>query len=459
MPSYGGQPKSSRRGGDFACNPRFGIIDSYPAQAGRRQVGAPGAPAFNMKINIPYGRRSLEIDLPADAEVASPAPVPKKDEREVIAAALAHPAGGPAFDEFLALPGPLLVIVNDGARPTPTARILRHIGDRLPADARFVVATGNHEPPTAAELDFIFGPFLPKVKDRLHIHRSRDEGAHVRFGVTPRGTDVRFDRVLADAARVLIFGSLEPHYFAGYTGGRKAFLPGVAWRETILANHQHALHAGSAPGALAGNPVHEDMLDACALVNGKAILSLQIVLDGGGDIYAAAAGDLTTSFEAALAQARAVYEIPISAPADIVVTVSPPPLDATLYQAHKAIENAKGGLKPGGLMILVAPCQEGVGDDEFIQVMKHFRSPAELLAHKGMEAHGGWHKAVKIAELAAAGEIWAVTDMAEGQLAAAFMKVYRDLPRALADARGARPGGRLLVMTNGSMSMPRPPQS
>jgi nickel-dependent lactate racemase len=411
-----------------------------------------------MNITLQYGREPLVTDLPDDAEVAAPARVPKRNEGEVIAAALAHPVNGPTFDEFLAAPGPLLVVVNDGARPTPTARILKHIGARLPADARLVVATGNHEPPTAAELEFIFGPFLPQVRDRLHIHRSRDEAAHVTFGVTPRGTDVRFDRVLAEAERVLIFGSLEPHYFAGYTGGRKAFLPGVAGRETILANHQHALHPGSAPGALAGNPVHEDMLDACALVTGKTILSLQIVLDDGGDIYAATAGDLTASFEAALAHARAVYEIPIAAPADIVVTVSPPPLDATLYQAHKAIENAKGGLKPGGLMILVAPCREGVGDDEFLQVMKHFRTPAELLAHKGMETHGGWHKAVKIAELAAESELWAVTDMDAGTLAAAFMKSYRDLPRALADARAARPGARILVMTNGSMSVPRPPQ-
>jgi len=410
-----------------------------------------------MKLTLPYGRNPVTVDLPDDAEVASPARVPKKDEREVITTALARPVNGPTFDEFLAAPGPLLVIVNDGARPTPTARILRFIGDRLPADPRFAVATGNHEPPTAAELDFIFGPYLPKVTGRLHIHRSRDEAAHVRFGVTPRGTDARFDRVLAEAERVLIFGSLEPHYFAGYTGGRKAFLPGLAWRETILANHQHALDPGSAPGALAGNPVHEDMLDACALVAGKTILSLQVVLDGGGDIYAAAAGDLASSFKAALAPARAVYEIPISAPAEIVVTVSPPPLDSTLYQAHKAIENAKGGLKPGGLMILVAPCGEGVGDDEFLQVMKRFRTPAELLGHRGMETHGGWHKAVKIAELAAEGEIWAVTDMDAGPLAAAFIKTHRDLPRALADARAARPGARILVITNGSMSMPRPP--
>jgi nickel-dependent lactate racemase len=413
-----------------------------------------------MKIRLPYGPTPVEVEVPDDAEVAAPRAVERRDEGDVLRGALDRPAAGPNWRDFLAAPGPLLVVVNDATRPTPTARVLPRLAADLPADARFAVATGNHPAPTDAQLAALFGAAWETARRRLHLHDARDDAAHLPFGRTRRGTDCRFDRALADAARVLVLGSLEPHYFAGWTGGRKAFLPGLAARATTLANHALALAPGSAPGALAGNPVHEDMLEACALVTGKLVFSLQLVLDGAGRIYAAAGGDLRSSFEGALPAAREVYEIPIGARADVVVTVSPPPLDADLYQAHKAIENAKGALKPGGIMVLVAPCRDGVGDDDFLQVMKHYPNAAALLAGDAHAAHPGWHKAVKLAELARDGEIYAVTELPDEIARQAFMRPFRSLDAALAAALAARgPRARVVVVPAGSMSLPRPPEA
>ncbi|MEJ2067607.1 MAG: lactate racemase domain-containing protein, partial [Deltaproteobacteria bacterium] len=170
--------------------------------------------------------------------------------------------------------------------------------------------------------------------------------------------------------KIVAISSVEPHYYAGYTGGRKSFFPGAASYQTMEHNHRLALEEGVAPMALTGNPVHEDMVEAMGTLEGKEIYSLQVVLDRFHRICAAFAGSLEGSFAAAVQKAREVFAVEISARADIVVTIAPAPMDIDLYQAHKAIEHGKPALKtknkqgrPHKPQRLVARFSTGCGSD------------------------------------------------------------------------------------------------
>jgi len=180
---------------------------------------------------------------------------------------------------------------------------------------------------------------------------------------------MRINRMVTEAGSILVIGSVEPHYFAGFTGGRKSFLPGVASHRTIERNHEGALSPRSRVLSLEGNPVHEDMMAAMDILDEVPIFSIQTVLTADHRIYAVAAGDIHDSFRAAVERAKKVFCVRMGRKADIVVTVAAHPMDVDLYQSHKALENGKMALRPGGVIILVSRCREGVGEDQFYRLL------------------------------------------------------------------------------------------
>ena len=407
-----------------------------------------------MEIRVPYGQTHLTVEVAPHRlqGIVCANDVGIGDEDETLARALGSPFGSPELGRFLAGARGLAVLVNDGTRPTPTARVLGHIRRDLErvSDLRLVVATGAHVPPTEGELRRIFGDLLDVWRDRIVAHDARRVDDLVPVGSTPRGTEVVLNRRVASAERVLVVGSVEPHYFAGYTGGRKSILPGVAARGTIEQNHRHALSPAARPRALGGNPVHEDMVDAVRLLDERSIFSIQTVLDADGRIYSATAGDIHESFYAAAAKAQDVYSVEIRRKADVVVAVAQPPLDVNLYQAHKAIEHAKLALNDGGALILVAECRGGVGDDAFLAALRgasEGRPSVPMLGKDGdlgPSSAGaatyllGHHKAAQIADLATWAEVIAVTSLDESLFPRAFVRACPDLQRALDAALAAR---------------------
>ena len=166
----------------------------------------------------------------------------------------------------------------------------------------------------------------------------------VLLGRSKSGTEMRINRRGVDAHKIVIISSVEPHYFAGYTGGRKSFLPGIASYETIEQNHKLALRPEACALKLKGNPVHEDMVDALSVVK-KDIFVINTVLDKNHRIYAATAGDIDTSLERAIVKANDVFISKIPEKTDIVVSVVKFPADIDLYQAQKGIDNAKYALR------------------------------------------------------------------------------------------------------------------
>ncbi len=415
-----------------------------------------------MRVSVGYGRDEkieLEIEQKNLLGVFEPNVVPKIDCHRCLVDALAAPLGRSSFDDFIAGDERIVVIVNDGTRPTPTRHLLAEIYPRLAGkDLLFVIATGVHRESTQEEYEFIFGKDLyPILRDKgqIHDHDARRD-AMTYLGKSSNGTEMYINKLVAEAKKVLVIGGVEPHYFAGYAGGRKSFLPGVASYDTITQNHILALSDKAQALALDGNPVHEDMIDAMKCLSHIDIFSIQTVLDRDHDVYALTAGDLMETFYAAIDKAAEVFCVDIPAKADIVISAAPYPMDVDLYQAQKALDNGKLALKKGGILIMVGKCRTGIGEEAFYDLLASESTPQGVLDKIKTGFKLGWHKAAKMAEINLWAESWAVTDLSDEQMRAVHFKPYHDLRLALADALAQKgPNATVIVLPAGSITAPR----
>jgi nickel-dependent lactate racemase len=411
-----------------------------------------------MKLQVPYGKDGkleAEVDEKCVLGVIEPNEVEIGNETEVIRQALANPIGSPSLKDFLKGAKDVLFIVNDPTRPTPTARILDMIQDDIAGHkVSFIVATGIHRAPTEEEYIQIFSEkYYRKYKDCIHSHDAKhDEMVHL--GTSKNGTEMRVNRRGVDAHKIVIISSVEPHYFAGYTGGRKSFLPGIASFETIEQNHKLALKPEACALKLKGNPVHEDMIDALSTVK-KEIFTISTVLDKNHRIYAATAGDIYKSMEQAVAKAEEVFVAKIPQKADIVVSVVKFPSDIDLYQAQKGIDNAKYALKEGGILILVAKCRMGIGEESFVRLLSSASSPKDALDRIEKKFVVGYHKAAKMAEVGLWAQTWAVTDLEPQLLEKIFIRPFSSLQAALDAARNEKgKDAKVLILLDGSLTIP-----
>ena len=255
-----------------------------------------------MKINIPYGDRSETLDIPEGRieQIIWPNAVQSGDAGEILRRAVDHPLNASSLDDFLKGREDILIIVNDATRPTPTARVMEILYPKLKGRRfRILVATGSHRPPMGDEYDFIFGKLYPDLKDHVCVHDAKASECF-SLGKTRYGNDLMLNRFVRDADAIIPIGSIEPHYFAGYTGGRKSFMPGVASYDCITANHRLAISRDAQAMVLSGNPVAAELDDAEELLKAFPVFSIQTVLDGHQDVYAAAAGDMGESFRSLL---------------------------------------------------------------------------------------------------------------------------------------------------------------
>ncbi|HUU02965.1 MAG TPA: nickel-dependent lactate racemase [Myxococcota bacterium] len=411
-----------------------------------------------MIVEVPYGQHGkTSVDLPEErlAGVIEPRRVDIGDESETIRRAVDNPTGSKNFSEFLSDARDVLILVNDATRPTPTSRVLDIlVSDLEGRKVSFMVATGNHRAPSQEEYRRIFGTHYDRYKDRIFAHDAKKKDDMVLLGKSANGTEMRVNKMGVEAHKIVIISSVEPHYFAGYTGGRKSFLPGIAGHDTITQNHKLALSPKARALALAGNPVHEDMIDALSTVK-KEIFAINTVLDGRHRIYAAVAGDIHASFEQATSKADEVFTVPIEAKVDIVVSVVKFPGDINLYQSQKGIDNAKHALREGGIMILVSSCREGIGEDTFFELLGSAGSPDEVLAKIEQGYVLGYHKAAKMAEIGRWAKIWAVTDLDPGLLEKIFIRSCGSLQQAVDDALFEKgESARVLFLLDGGLIVP-----
>jgi nickel-dependent lactate racemase len=414
-----------------------------------------------MNIEIPYGQHGhLTVAVDDDrvlGQIHSNS-TPTVDERAVLEGALREPIASPPLDRFLQDARDVLVLVNDATRPTPTAKVLETVVPLLrEIPFRFLVAAGSHREPTEAECRQIFGDFYERFRERIEVHQARRREEMAVIGTTSRGTEVAFNRRILQADRIIVIGSVEPHYFAGFTGGRKSFLPGVASFETIEQNHSFALQRSAHTLALEGNPVHEDMMEAVAPLLERELFAIMAVVNREGGIYACTAGHLRDCFPPATEKAKTVFVVPIPEKAEVVVTVAPFPTDINLYQSQKALENGKLALKEGGILILVSACRAGLGDDTFARLLGESTNPHDALQRIQKGYRLGYQKAAKIAETRLWAQIWAVTELSDSQLEPLFIKPVNDLQGALDEAlQTLGSEAKVLFLMEGSLTVPCP---
>ena len=249
------------------------------------------------------------------------------------------------------------------------------------------------------------------------------------------------NRLLAEARSVILINSVEPHYFAGYTGGRKSLFPGLAGYETVWANHALSMKPGSESLVLEGNPVHEDLEEALAVgIAGKQVFSIQLVLDKDHRVGFAAAGSLDDTFRRAVAVADRQFVLDIDRRYEVVVAAAPHPMDCNFYQTNKAIQSGALAVKDGGVLIVVSECPFGLGENQTLyDMLAAAESPAEALERADQEEYRlGVQQATRVAGVLQRADIWAVTSLPDEQVRSMFMRPFASVQEAVDAALAAR---------------------
>ncbi|MFC1930796.1 nickel-dependent lactate racemase [Chloroflexota bacterium] len=414
-----------------------------------------------MRIKVPYGKDEIEvaIDEANVAGIVEANDVPVTDESETIRKAIEKPINAKSFHDFLSDAKDVLFIVNDATRPTPTARVLEILFALIkPFDMskiKFIIATGAHRAPTDEEYWQIFGEYYEEFRSRIYAHDARAKKDMVFIGKSRNGTEMYVNKLGMEAHKIVIISSVEPHYTAGYTGGRKSFLPGIAAYKTIEQNHGFIMSPKSKTLVLEGNPMHEDMVDALGIIRDKEIFTINTVLDRNHRVYATTAGHIVDSFLAATVKAKEVFAVKIKEKADIVVSVAGFPMDIDLYQSQKALENGKLALREGGVLILVSKCRCGIGDETFTRLLCACNTPEEAFKKINEGYVLGYHKAAKIAEISTWAEMYGVTELPDELLRSIFFTPFSSLQEALDHALSKKGGNaKVLFLLDGTMTVP-----
>ncbi len=414
-----------------------------------------------MRVNIPYGKDNIPINIDEKCEIILPNKVSIGNENEIIRKALENPLCMESFESFAKKSDQLLVIVNDATRPTPTSKVLEYLFPVLSSHPKlkFLVATGVHRAPTEEEYRFIFGQTYDAFKNQIYSHDARKNEDMMYLGKSKNGTEMYINKLVSEFGNVLVIGSVEPHYFAGYTGGRKSFLPGVASYKTIEMNHKLALSEKACSLALEDNPVHMDMVDAMNVLKDINVFSVQTVLTRDHKVYAVTAGDLHKSFDEAIKYSNRIFCVPLRQKGNIVITAAPYPMDIDFYQSQKALDNGKLALEDNGIIILISKCRTGVGEDAFLDLLGKADSCKGVLDKLGDEYKLGYHKAAKMAQIGIHSEMWAVTDLDDEIIKKSLLKPYSNIQDAVNDAikkikeKGKQP--KVIVMPFGSLTIPQ----
>jgi len=289
-----------------------------------------------------------------------------------------------------------IYIINDAYRPTPSYLILEWMNKlgKLNDRAKFLVATGCHQPPVEKQFKKIFGNLYASLKDRIIVHDARDKDKMIKIGQDLFRKPVLINRHFYNANHVVIIGSVEPHYFAGFTGGRKSIFPGLCDYDTTARNHNLATSFEAMPMKLEGNPVEEHLQSLMHLLPNKDIFAVQIVLSGDNDIAGIYCGELKTSFENACELAAGIFGVHVDDKHDLLIAEVRPPLDGNLYQLQKSLENCQKAVCGGGTILLFSPCNEGIGENSFYELAENWTPESETILNDS--ALFGQHKLSRV---------------------------------------------------------------
>lgn len=325
----------------------------------------------------------------------------------------------------------IVIVTSDITRPMPTYEVMPALLNELYSAGvskekiTLVFALGIHRKHTEEEKRKLAGE--QAWNEITCIDGDLDDVVHL--GTTSRGTPVDIVRSVAEADRRICLGNIEYHYFAGYSGGAKAIMPGVSTREAIENNHKYMVAAAAAAGSIDGNPVREDIEEAAAMVSIDFILN--VVLDEHKNIIHAVAGNVTAAHRDGCKFLDSLYKKPIKDLADIVlVSQGGAPKDLNLYQTQKALDNARFAVKPGGIIILIGSCSEGLGEAVFEQWMTQAKSPQSIISRLKTGFELGGHKAAAIAMVLERANVYLVSDLAPKLVKDIFLEPFQSVQEA-----------------------------
>ncbi len=334
-----------------------------------------------MQIALNYGKEGLTVDLPDDLDIQvirKPAMPVLSAPENAVRQAIADPVAAAPLAELAKGKKTACILICDITRPVPNHLFLRPMIETLldagmPAGGiTILVATGLHRPNEGEELAELIGDSWVQQNVTVANHFARDDEAHVDLGVTPtRSTPVKLDRRLVTADLKIATGLVEPHFMAGYSGGRKVIAPGVAHQDTITTFHSARFMANPAAAncILVENPLHEEQLEIVKMLGGA--YALNTIIDEERRLSFVNFGEIVESHMRAVGEVRAFAEVPVSSRFKTVLTTAAGyPLDKTYYQTVKGMVGPIDILEPGGDLIIASACSEGMGSDEFVASQK-----------------------------------------------------------------------------------------
>ena len=338
------------------------------------------------QIHLPYGKSGMTANIP-DENLAgvfeSSTPAPAEDQEQEVIRALDNPIGSPALEVLAKGKKNCVIIASDHTRPVPSRYIIPEMLRRLRAgspgiDITILIATGFHRETTREELIAKFGDDIVE-NEKIIVHDSRDRSMQCKLGTLPSGGELIINKLAAETELLVSEGFIEPHFFAGFSGGRKSILPGVAAKETVLANHcsKFINSPFARTGILENNPIHRDMLFAAKAA--KLTFIVNVVIDKEKKVVKAFAGDPEAAHASGCAFLDQYCRLTIPE-SDIVITTNGGyPLDQNVYQSVKGMTAAEAVCKENGVIIIATSCCDGHGGESFFKMLSEAASPEELL--------------------------------------------------------------------------------
>ena len=412
-----------------------------------------------MKIEFGYGNSVQMAEIPDRNLMAVLESNPFQHERrgrQAVEYALDNPIGAPLLENLVRKGQKIVIVTSDISRPMPSYEVLPGVLDRLykagisRQDITVVLALVSHRRHTEEEKRKLVGE---RCYQEVKCVDSDIEDC-VFLRETKNRTPVEITREVVEADFRICLGNIEFHYFAGYSGGAKAIMPGVASYNAIQMNHRLMIQESSCAGRLEGNLLREDIEEAGNIVGIDYIVN--VVLDEHKKIVYCTAGDVTEAHRDGCRYLDKMYRKVISSRADIVmVSQGGAPKDANLYQVQKALDNAKHAVKKGGRIILIGACQEGTGSKKFEEWLLEADTPHSMIERIGEHFELGGHKAVAIGMILENAQIDLVSEMPEAFVRHIFMNPQPSAQKALDEAlEKYGENAKVLAMPYGGSTLP-----
>ena len=356
-----------------------------------------------MNITIPYGKEIIDLEIPEENIlniVQGDDSFSGMDEKEVVLSALKEPIKSATLSEIARQKTSVRILASDITRPCPSYKFLPQLIDELISggvefkNIKVVLGLGIHRGHTDQEKSKLVGDY---VFENIKVIDSDPSKAKL-IGKTSSGTPVEVFKYALESDLLIATGNIEYHYFAGYSGGAKAVMPGICTRNSIQANHSMMLDNRAFAGNIHDNPVRQDIEEAGKMVGIDFIFN--VILDDNKKIIGAVAGGNNEAWLEGIRKYNQIYMREVEEPADIVIaSAGGYPKDLNLYQSQKALENVKDIARPGGVIILAAACAEGFGEDVFEEWMAQSSDYNFISARLKENFVLGGHKAVAVSKV------------------------------------------------------------